>query len=83
MQYETMQLRLEIREEIEEAMKPLSFREREIIKLRYGLGDSGSHTLLEVGRIFKVTRERVRHIEAKALKKLELRLDPKLLRVFR
>ena len=46
-------------------------REREIIKLRYGLGDGYTYTLEEVGRIFKVTRERVRQIEAKAVRKLQ------------
>ena len=46
-------------------------REREIIRLRYGLGDGYTYTLEEVGRIFKVTRERVRQIEAKAVKKLQ------------
>jgi len=49
----------------------LTFREREIIKLRYGLGDGYTYTLEEVGRKFKVTRERVRRIEAKMLRKLE------------
>jgi len=48
----------------------LSVREREIIKLRFGLGDGYIYTLEEVGKIFKVTRERVRQIEAKALRKL-------------
>ena len=48
----------------------LSAREREIIKLRFGLGDGYIYTLEEVGKIFKVTRERVRQIEAKALRKL-------------
>ena len=51
-------------------LKTLSYREREIIKLRYGLGDGYSYTLEEVGHIFKVTRERIRQIEAKALRKL-------------
>ena len=48
-----------------------SYREREIIRLRYGLGDGYTYTLEEVGRIFKVTRERVRQIEAKAVRKLQ------------
>ena len=48
----------------------LTFREREIIKLRYGIGDGYTYTLEEVGRIFRVTRERVRQIEAKAVRKL-------------
>jgi len=60
-----------LREKIEELLKTLTFREREIIRLRYGLADGYSYTLEEVGRIFKVTRERVRQIEAKAVAKLQ------------
>jgi len=60
-----------LREKIEALLKTLSYREREIIRLRYGLGDGYTYTLEEVGRIFKVTRERVRQIEAKAVKKLQ------------
>lgn len=60
-----------LRERIEELLKTLTFREREIIRLRYGLADGYSYTLEEVGRIFKVTRERVRQIEAKAVEKLQ------------
>ncbi|MEM1303943.1 MAG: sigma-70 family RNA polymerase sigma factor, partial [Planctomycetota bacterium] len=60
-----------LRDRIEELLKTLTFREREIIRLRYGLADGYSYTLEEVGRIFKVTRERVRQIEAKAVAKLQ------------
>ncbi|HEX4129140.1 MAG TPA: sigma-70 family RNA polymerase sigma factor [Pirellulales bacterium] len=60
-----------LRDKIENLLKTLTFREREIIKLRYGLGDGYTYTLEEVGRIFKVTRERVRQIEAKAVRKLQ------------
>jgi RNA polymerase primary sigma factor len=60
-----------LRERIEELLKTLTYREREIIRLRYGLADGYSYTLEEVGRIFKVTRERVRQIEAKAVAKLQ------------
>jgi len=56
---------------IEQVLKTLSYREREIIKLRYGIGDGYTYTLEEVGRIFKVTRERVRQVEAKAIRKLQ------------
>jgi RNA polymerase primary sigma factor len=48
----------------------LSYREREIIRLRFGLADGYAYTLEEVGTIFEVTRERVRQIEAKAVEKL-------------
>ncbi len=60
-----------LRDKIENLLKTLTFREREIIRLRYGLGDGYTYTLEEVGRIFKVTRERVRQIEAKAVRKLQ------------
>lgn len=67
--YETHQAALKNR--IEEAMEALNYREREILKLRYGLADGYSYTLEEVGRIFSVTRERVRQIESKAVRKLQ------------
>lgn len=60
-----------LRQKIEQLLKTLTYREREIIRLRYGLMDGSPYTLEEVGRIFKVTRERVRQIEAKALSKLQ------------
>jgi len=60
-----------LRGKIDELLQTLTFREREIIRLRYGLVDGYSYTLEEVGRIFKVTRERVRQIEAKAVAKLQ------------
>ncbi|MCD4728125.1 MAG: sigma-70 family RNA polymerase sigma factor [Pirellulales bacterium] len=60
-----------LREKIDALLKTLTYREREILRLRYGLGDGYTYTLEEVGRIFKVTRERVRQIEAKAVKKLQ------------
>ncbi len=60
-----------LKDKIEQVLQTLTFREREIIKLRYGLGDGYTYTLEEVGRRFKVTRERVRQIEAKALRKLQ------------
>ena len=60
-----------LRGKIDELLKTLTYREREIIRLRYGLVDGYSYTLEECGRIFKVTRERVRQIEAKAVAKLQ------------
>ncbi len=60
-----------LRQRIEVVLKTLTYREREIIKLRYGIGDGYTYTLEEVGRIFKVTRERVRQVEAKAIRKLQ------------
>ena len=60
-----------LKSRIEAVLKTLTYREREIIKLRYGIGDGYTYTLEEVGRIFKVTRERVRQVEAKAIRKLQ------------
>jgi RNA polymerase primary sigma factor len=60
-----------LRKEIGNLLKVLTYREREIIKLRYGLENGYSYTLEEVGRIFQVSRERVRQIEQKAVEKLQ------------
>ena len=59
-----------LKEELEEAMASLTERERNVIKLRFGLDDGKTRTLEEVGKEFNVTRERIRQIEAKALRKL-------------
>jgi RNA polymerase primary sigma factor len=59
-----------MKEKIEEVMKGLNARERTILELRFGLGDGYSRTLEEVGKQYQVTRERIRQIEAKALRKL-------------
>ena len=58
-----------LKERLEDVMTDLSYREREIIRLRYGLTDGYTYTLEEVGKIFSVTRERVRQIESKAVRK--------------
>ncbi len=71
-----------LRQRIEALLKTLTYREREIIRLRYGLGDGYTYTLEEVGRIFKVTRERVRQIEAKAVRKLRNPVRSRLLEGF-
>jgi len=60
-----------LKDKINKALKTLTKREREIIILRYGIGDGGTYTLEEVGQKFDITRERVRQIEAKAIKKLQ------------
>ena len=60
-----------LRTRIDELLDGLSWREREIIKLRYGLGDGHAYTLDEVGKIFAVTRERIRQIEGRAMRKLQ------------
>ncbi len=68
-----------LKERIESVLSTLTFREREIIKLRYGIGDGYTYTLEEVGRIFRVTRERVRQIEAKAVRKMQHPVRARLL----
>ena len=60
-----------LKSRIEDCLQGLNYREREIIRMRYGLVDGYSYTLEEVGQIFSVTRERVRQIEAKAVRKLQ------------
>ncbi len=64
-------IHINLREKIEEALKSLTEREAKILTMRFGLGDGNEHTLEEVGQQFKVTRERIRQIEAKALRKLK------------
>ncbi len=71
-----------LKDKIDSVLNTLSFREREIIKLRYGIGDGYTYTLEEVGRIFKVTRERVRQIEAKAVRKLQHPVRSRMLEGF-
>ena len=71
-----------LKDRIESLLKTLTYREREIIRLRYGLTDGYTYTLEEVGRIFRVTRERVRQIEAKAVKKLQHPVRSKQLETF-
>ena len=60
-----------LKAQIDRAMETLDYREREILRLRYGLADGYTYTLEEVGKIFQVTRERVRQIESKAVRKLQ------------
>ena len=71
-----------LRDRIDSLLQTLTYREREIIRLRYGLTDGFSYTLEEVGRIFKVTRERVRQIEAKAVAKLQNPVRARMLEGF-
>jgi len=64
-------LHINLRERIEDVLSTIPEREAKILKLRFGLGDGNEHTLEEVGQQFRVTRERIRQIEAKALRKLK------------
>ena len=63
-------INLNLREQTEDVLNTLTPREAEVIKMRFGVGGGGEHTLEEVGRPFAVTRERIRQIEVKALRKL-------------
>ena len=74
--------RANLRERLDEVLQALTSREREIIRLRYGLADGSVYTLEEVGKIFSVTRERVRQIEAKAVRKLQHPVRSKKLSCF-
>jgi len=71
-----------LRSRIADVLAALNYREREIIRLRYGLADGYAYTLEEVGKIFSVTRERVRQIEAKAVRKLQHPIRAKKLSSF-
>jgi RNA polymerase primary sigma factor len=72
----------QLKERISKLLKQLSFREREVLKLRYGLDDGNTYTLEEVGQIFKVSRERIRQIEVGALQKLQLPVRREKLQAF-
>jgi RNA polymerase primary sigma factor len=63
-------INLRLTEEVEKVLATLTPREEKILRMRFGIGERSDHTLEEVGRVFGVTRERIRQIEAKALKKL-------------
>jgi RNA polymerase primary sigma factor len=59
-----------LKEQVQNALSVLTERERQVLEMRFGLRDGKDYTLEEVGKHFKVTRERIRQIEAKALRKL-------------
>ena len=66
-EYATVEM---LKEELNEVLGTLTEREEKVLRLRFGLDDGQCRTLEEVGQVFNVTRERIRHIEAKALRKL-------------
>jgi RNA polymerase primary sigma factor len=68
------------KEHLREALENLSYRERRVLELRYGLGGEHPRTLDEVGRTFNVTRERIRQIENQSLKKLQSLAEAQKLR---
>ena len=71
-----------LREQLEEMLKTLSPREEQVVRLRFGLVDGKAHTLEEVGKEFNVTRERIRQIESKALRRLYRQSSSKKMRDF-
>ncbi len=75
-------IQLNLREQTQSVLKTLTPREEKVLKLRFGVGDGSEHTLEEVGQSFAVTRERIRQIESKALRKLRHPSRTKALRVF-
>jgi len=64
-----------LREDLEGVLATLSPRERDVLRLRYGLDDGRMKTLEEIGQIFDVTRERIRQIEVRAFEKLQQRMQ--------
>jgi len=66
----------ELRHEIDSALDLLSYRDRGVIEMRYGLGDGHAYTLAEVGFVFGLTRERIRQLQARALEKLRRGAGP-------
>ena len=75
-------ININLKEQTESVLKTLTPREEQVIKMRFGLGDGSEHTLEEVGQRFSVTRERIRQIEAKALRKLRHPSRSRMLRTF-
>ena len=75
-------INLNLKEQIENVLRTLTPREEKVIKMRFGVGDDGEHTLEEVGQNFAVTRERIRQIEVKALRKLRYPARSRRLRAF-
>jgi len=75
-------ININLKEQTDSVLKTLTPREEQVIKMRFGLGDGSEHTLEEVGQRFSVTRERIRQIEAKALRKLRHPSRSRMLRAF-
>jgi RNA polymerase primary sigma factor len=75
-------INLNLKEQTDQVLKTLTPREEKVIKMRFGVGDGSEHTLEEVGQSFAVTRERIRQIEAKALRKLRHPSRSRKLRAF-
>jgi RNA polymerase primary sigma factor len=74
---------ISLQEEIEKTLDTLSEREKEVVKLYFGIGEETAHTLEEIGQRFNLTRERVRQIKEKALRRLKHCSRSKRLKVYR
>jgi RNA polymerase primary sigma factor len=68
-------IRLPLREHIAAALEQLTYRQRGILEMRYGLGDGFAYTLAEVAQVFRLTRERIRQLQARAIRKLRKHAD--------
>jgi RNA polymerase primary sigma factor len=75
-------INVNLKEQTGSVLKTLTPREEKVLKMRFGVGDGSEHTLEEVGQSFAVTRERIRQIESKALRKLRHPSRSRLLRAF-
>jgi RNA polymerase primary sigma factor len=73
---------MDLKEQTRQVLSTLTYREEKVLRMRFGIGESGEHTLEEVGQDFNVTRERIRQIEAKALRKLRHPTRSRKLRAF-
>ena len=75
-------INLNLKEQTDQVLKTLTPREEKVVRMRFGIGEKSDHTLEEVGQDFEVTRERIRQIEAKALRKLRHPSRSKQLKAF-
>ena len=76
-------MEISLQEQVEKILDTLTEREKEVIKLYFGIGDETAHTLEEIGQRFNLTRERVRQIKEKALRRLKHCSRSKRLKVYR
>jgi len=75
-------INIDLAEQVDKVLSSLTPREERVLRMRFGIGEKSDHTLEEVGQDFEVTRERIRQIEAKALRKLRHPSRSKRLRTF-
>ncbi len=75
-------INLDLADQIRRVLATLTPREEKVLRMRFGIGEKSDHTLEEVGQDFDVTRERIRQIEAKALRKLRHKTRARILKTF-